>query len=734
MDFRRWFIALSVLALMAGLATAQIGTYTAPGSVAGALGCTANAASTPQLRAEGYTELAGDILITCTGGAPPAVGSLVPTTNITVYVQPSLNVTSRLMSTTTQASEALLLIDDPGSTLPTGPIGGWGPKAPQIPCAQLTTGGCTTYAGTAADGVGTLYYVASSSATAPYTPAANVYQGVLNQLGPNTITFYGVPVLPPVTSGISRTYRVTNVRVPTVGLGSQQGISAFISTNPSTILPITQSNLSVGIVAQGLATVAPVITQVFAQCDTTKNGAYQSAYLTYSEGFATAFKTRVVPLSATTYAAESTNNGIAPSALIQNIPGGLYPGFSQNSESGLIQPLVTSSKGYTAGLADFGTRLKAVFTNIPAGVTLYVSVTNVAGTSIAAAPSAGLGGIGGQDVSHPYAVLVGTISGDANSDSTTFAPILAGASGTVDGHLGNATYTNGAYPLTPNASGVAAAVWEVTNSNNGTLETLQFAVFIGYVPVGATTANPYGLPQITNFPGGTTNNVSQSFAPEPGGGSFAASAGPVAGTNIIPRFNILNPQNGQWVTINLCETTLLYPYVTANPTGSALGQGFDTGIVVSNTSTDPFNVKVGGAVPFGVNIPAGGAAAGTTLQQAGSCQLFPYGVQVSATGTTSPWPNGAIKGCDFTTNPSPGVNCFPVVNSGTVQSVLASQMFPGFQGYLIAVCNFQYAHGYAAVTDLGLRGLFSSYLALELNPCGGYCTNPRGAGIENLVH
>jgi hypothetical protein len=74
-----------------------------------------------------------------------------------------------------------------------------------------------------------------------------------------------------------------------------------------------------------------------------------------------------------------------------------------------------------------------------------------------------------------------------------------------------------------------------------------------------------------------------------------------------------------------------------------------------------------------------------------------------------------------------------VVNPGTVQTVLASGVFPGFQGYVIAVCNFQYAHGYAAVTDLGLRGLFSSYLALELVP-NVALNNGRGVSIEQLVH
>ena len=37
---------------------------------------------------------------------------------------------------------------------------------------------------------------------------------------------------------------------------------------------------------------------------------------------------------------------------------------------------LTSSAGFVAGLADYGTRLKAVFTNIPTGVSVYVSAAN----------------------------------------------------------------------------------------------------------------------------------------------------------------------------------------------------------------------------------------------------------------------------------------------------------------------------------------------------------------------
>jgi len=740
-DFRRCFIALAVLALMAGVASAQIGTINPGSTSAGPLACTANAAGTPQLRSEGYTELVGDILITCIGGTSLPIGSQIPTTNITVYMTPANPITSRLASSGSgpAASDALLIIDDAGSALPTGAAptnnaGGYGPQAPQTLCADNpgSSGGCPAYVGLDGNGA---YFVAtatSSTANAGAANAANIYQGWLNEVGVQTVTFYGVPVLPPITSGVSRTFRITNIRYPTVGLGNTAGVSVVVSTSPSTVLPINgTTNLLVGIVVDpGMKaaiytdngtpvalpppTTATTTPTVFQQCDTTKTVATPTVDLVYTEGFATAFKTRVVPQSNTTWNAEANGGGK------QNIPGGLYNGFAQNSESGFIFPSLTVTKGttnYTAGLADFGTRLKAIFTNIPLGITLYVSGSNSTPATI----------IGGTSV-QATAVLV--------PSETTTDPSTGSSSSFPSG----STFT--AIALTPNSSGVATAVWEVTNSNPAAFDQLLFRVYIAYTSnPGSTTNTPYGLPQITGIGNPTVNNVRMMFAPEPSQGAFSQSAGTTPGTDIIPRFINEYNYNGPFVTIILCQTTLLFPYVTANPQGG-LGQGFDTGMAIANTSKDPFTGSVAPtgfpASLYGLNIPTTPAAG--TLSETGSCTLYPYGNTISSTNVLGPAP-APLQGCDTILNGQPGTNCFPVVPSGSVAVVNAFTVFPTFQGYVIAVCNFQYAHGYAAVTDLGLRGLFSSYLAIELNNCTsvsqpGTCVvgQPRGVSIEFNSH
>ena len=114
-NFRRVVTVLAVLALFTGLAFAQ------------QEGCSAQGTASNPLRAEGYTEESGDIVITCTSGVTLAPGANIPLVNITVYY--TTTVTSRLLPTTSpvpsnQTSEALLLIDEPNTNLGL-PIGRW---------------------------------------------------------------------------------------------------------------------------------------------------------------------------------------------------------------------------------------------------------------------------------------------------------------------------------------------------------------------------------------------------------------------------------------------------------------------------------------------------------------------------------------------------------------------------------------------------------------------------------
>jgi len=130
----------------------------------------------------------------------------------------------------------------------------------------------------------------------------------------------------------------------------------------------------------------------------------------------------------------------------------------------------------------------------------------------------------------------------------------------------------------------------------------------------------------------------------------------------VPRFadtSVLTPI----ITISACQTDLLFTFLTNQA-------GFDTGFEIANTSTDPF---------------------GTSAQN-GTCTLNWYGTGPAA-GTA-------------TTTPS--------IASGNYYVNLVSSAAAGFQGYMIAVCNFQYGHGFAFISDgYGQpgRGLSQGYLA-----------------------
>jgi len=660
-DFRRWITALAVLTLFAGLAAAQVVGSQAP------LSCSTNITATPQLRAEGYTETTGDITIQCTGGPNTPVGNTIPAVNITIFL--NTQVTSRLLGSSGQ-SEALLLIDDPGNPfLPaaTGASLQFGPLATQMLCSSYSSG-CTEYVSSVPSGgvptgctagtagcvipAGTAINVATNTpqGTTASANGYNVFQGVVSG---NSVTWFGVPVLAPGTSGISRTFRFTNIRVNASALsgGSAAGatpVIASIAVSNTALLPITNPTPTVGFVQPGLSTSvggpAPAALQ---QCQSGTLVAI--AALTFKENFGTAFKTRVVPTGTAANSGQGTGGP-------QNVPGGVY-----NSESNFIQTSV-GGNGATAGLADWGTRLKATFNNVPAGVRLFVSLNNVANAAlgVATVPSP----VGGTDTTDPYAEAVTSETAAENAGAGAF-PVAAtfSTSTTAPGGSGGIVVTELAV-----SGGTATAVWEVVNTNPSKSESLTFGVYATYVANVSQNSPPAG-----------TATVNMSFAPTPP--VFTAAQGSVASSGNVPRF-IQDPNAAKSIlTVNICRTILLYPFITNQA-------GFDTGIAIANTSTDPFG----------------------TGPQAGACQLNWY------SGTTSPAATSSGS-----------------IASGTVYTTLASVTVPNFQGYMIAICQFQYAHGFAFISDLGARNLAMGYLALVVpDPAGngGRGANPLSSGAN----
>lgn len=122
-----------------------------------------------------------------------------------------------------------------------------------------------------------------------------------------------------------------------------------------------------------------------------------------------------------------------------------------------------------------------------------------------------------------------------------------------------------------------------------------------------------------------------------------------------------------------CGTTLFFPFVTNQTT-------FDTAIVLVNTSADPLG----------------------TRYQPGSCSLAFHGVGSDA--AQSPTFRRA-----FEIDAGEQV-AFRLSSGNAARGV---DPVPDFQGYLVAQCSFQYAHGFAFVTEQvgGASVLAQGYLA-----------------------
>jgi len=164
----------------------------------------------------------------------------------------------------------------------------------------------------------------------------------------------------------------------------------------------------------------------------------------------------------------------------------------------------------------------------------------------------------------------------------------------------------------------------------------------------------------------------------------ATASPPPASQLPIPRFADTSTA-GNYFTIVPCCTNLLFPYVTNQA-------GFDTGLAISATACDPFG----------------------TTPQSGTCTLNWYGAAFPATPT-------------------------PAVDSGTVYTTLVASplnnVTGGFSGYTIAVCRFQYAHGFAFISDVGARNLAMGYLALIIpDPPRSANPFPDMMSVDEPVH
>ncbi len=273
------------------------------------LRCSASA-TPPIVSDRGVSELASEVLLTCQGViAPSVMGQLI---NVRAYL--NTNVTSRLLSTSPDLSEALLLVDDPA------------PMA-QRPCP--------------------------SPCMAPASGQYNVFQA--KQIAGNVVEW-----ILPLESW--KTLRITNVRANINLFGDgPRGVPIqlvmFVMVRGNLVSTvIDQAQQTVGFIQSPLNFTSTSAILTSSQNHNTASAAADFT-ITYAEGFASAFKTRTV----------STQPGDDSASAAQNIVGKLY-----GTTSGFYNPSFSGTY-LSAGLATQGTRLIAHFQNIPRGVELLVS-------------------------------------------------------------------------------------------------------------------------------------------------------------------------------------------------------------------------------------------------------------------------------------------------------------------------------------------------------------------------
>ena len=349
-------------------------------------------------------------------------------------------------------------------------------------------------------------------------------------------------------------------------------------------------------------------------------GFEDDTYIELEEGFAGAFKT----LGAPTY--------LQGDFAAEN-------GYPVCDEGGFLNICVDpQSNAGTGGGATQATRFLVRFFGIPAGIELYV---------------------------HDAVEGDGSDSGSRTSD----CPVenswddrdlcVERVSGADEDGEGGAAVGGSAdtYEVGLDSDGNGYVVYELKNGDPFRPQSIQIPIDIEWEP--------------------------DTGADEPaiGSGQFNATFAPLsdegeAGNFPKPRFIDTGADPVTFVTVVRCSTTLLFPFVSNRA-------GFDTGLVISNTSLDWKG----------------------TAPQDGRCMIH----YIGSTGESGVMPND-----DLSTVIPGGEQLIFTLSQGNADREVNGA--PNFQGFVIAMCEFQYAHGVAFMSDVtsGVPAWSQGYLALVL--------------------
>ena len=211
------------------------------------------------------------------------------------------------------------------------------------------------------------------------------------------------------------------------------------------------------------------------------------------------------------------------------------------------------------------------------------------------------------------------------------------------------------------SDGMGMAVYEVMDGNSFASESIDIDVWYEWESDTSLDAPKPGTTQIrANFAPLATTDGDYGFVADPVDADDTTSP--------RPRFIDTGGTPADAASIRRCTTTLLFPWVVNVA-------GFDMGIAISNTSLDWLD----------------------TTPQAGICTVHWHGTD-TAGGTFSDTVSSTI-------------------DAGKQFVFLVSNEAPGFTGYVIVICEFQFAHGFGYITDGfgAITATAQGYLALILD-------------------